>query len=405
MTGQPDFIILALPRWDAVYSSGTYSTAKALANGGRVFYIDHPFTLKDFVTKFTAPEIRRRLKALLFGRDIYTKVPGLPETFTAVTPRLMLPVNVLPEGRLYDFLSRVNDRILYATVRRIIRDFGVTSFVYLNSYDPCYGLHFPASFRPSLTVYKTSDDISQAPYTARHGVRTENEMIRRAGLTLATSKHLTALKTGISPSVRYLPNAADTELFRRAGTEALPRPAELRSISTKIIGYMGALSTRLDYELLKKTAEYHADKTLVLVGSKDNADYRPVGLEDMPNVVFTGARRLDELPAYLACFDCAIIPFECSVLTKSIYPLKLNEYLSGGKPVVMTDFADVSEFESVVAIARSHDEFIRRIDEEIASDSPSKRSDRMAAASSHNWQARATELLAMIREASNLEAA
>ena len=49
--------------------------------------------------------------------------------------------------------------------------------------------------------------------------------------------------------------------------------------------------------------------------------------------------------------DAAVIPFVHSPQTRAIYPLKLNEYLAAGLPVVATPFADMSGFEDLVRLA------------------------------------------------------
>ncbi len=387
-----DFIIFALPRWDAIYSSGTYSTAKELARSNRVFYIDHPFTYKDFKNRKNENELVIRKEALTKGKNIFRKVEGAPELFTAVTTPLMTPINFLPDGFIYNFFYGRNDRKVYKTIERIINEHNVKNFIFMNSYDPFYCNTFPDSFKPLLNIYKTSDDISQAEYTARHGVRLENEQAKKADLVIATSIELTKKMLIQNQNSEFFPNAANVELFSTALFEDLPKPKELEGIKTKIIGYSGALSTRLDYELFKKTAEYHKDKTLVLLGSKDNPDYRKVGLEEMDNVVFCGSMKLEKLPAYLKYFDCAIIPFEKTLLTKSIYPLKLNEYLAAGCPVVVTDFAPLPEFESVISIAKNDDEFVRLIDEEIKNDTKDKKLERNKLASGNSWSARVEQL-------------
>lgn len=393
-----DFIIFALPRWDAIYSSGTYSTAKEIARNNRVFYIDHPFTYKDYKTGKHTKDIIIRKEALTKRKNIFRKVEGVPELFTAVTPPLMYPINFLPEGFIYNFMYKLNDRKLYKTIKRILIEYNVNNFIYINSYDPFYCNTFPETFKPLLNIYKTSDDISQAEYTARHGVRLENEQAKKADLVLATSRELTKKMLAQNLNSVFFPNAANVELFSTALFEDLPKPRELEGIKTKIIGYSGALSTRLDYELFKKIAEYHKDKTLVLIGSKDNPYYRKVGLEEMDNVVFCGSMKLEKLPSYLKYFDCAIIPFEKSLLTKSIYPLKLNEYLAAGCPVVVTDFAPLPEFESVISIAKDSDEFVRLIDEEINTDNKEKKLARNRLASENSWSSRVEQLWVLISE-------
>lgn len=393
-----DIIFFARPRWDAIYSSGTFYTAKILSKTNRVFYIDHPYTYREYINIIRPQEKKFRKNALIHGKDIYTKVEGLPDNFTAVTPQLTFPINFLPPGFLYNYFYKLNDKIVYRVIKRIISDFNVKNYIYINSFDPYYGLTFPSDFKPDIFIYKTSDDISQEVYTARHGTRLENEMIKRADIVLATSMELKKLKSELSDYVEYLPNSADVDLFKKAHHEDLTKPVELRDIKTKVIGYMGALSTRLDYQLFRKVAEFHKDKTLVLVGSKDNEDYQYVGLEEMKNVVFTGPKKIEELPAYLKYFDCTIIPFEISRLTKSIYPLKLNEYLAGGKPVVMTNFTDLDEFKDVTYIAKDHDEFLKLIDIAIEDDSKEKCEERISVASGNSWDIRVERLKNIVNE-------
>jgi glycosyltransferase involved in cell wall biosynthesis len=113
-------------------------------------------------------------------------------------------------------------------------------------------------------------------------------------------------------------------------------------------------------------AEKHSDKLLLMVGPRSTDDYKSVGLHLLPNVKFTGAKDISELPNYLQHCDCAIIPFEYSILTKSIYPLKINEYLIAGKPVVATAFSeDIKSFKEVIYIAEEEEEFLEKIDQAI----------------------------------------
>jgi UDP-galactopyranose mutase len=66
--------------------------------------------------------------------------------------------------------------------------------------------------------------------------------------------------------------------------------------------------------------------------------------EDLPraaNIHWLGGRDYAELPAYLAHWNVALMPFALNEATRFISPTKAPEYLAGGKPVVSTPVADV----------------------------------------------------------------
>jgi hypothetical protein len=59
----------------------------------------------------------------------------------------------------------------------------------------------------------------------------------------------------------------------------------------------------------------------------------------------------------LAKYDLGIIPYKMNEVNRNIYPLKINEYLAVGVPVVMTAFADLTDFKSTVKAASSREFF------------------------------------------------
>ncbi|OWY21696.1 hypothetical protein C7N43_09070 [Sphingobacteriales bacterium UPWRP_1] len=394
-----DFIILSMCRWDDVYSSTIYSLARELSTNYRVFYIDHPFTLKDVALNFGAARIKMRKDALLKGKNPYRKIDGLPHNFTAVTPPYTWPVNFLPEGRLYNWLSEINEATVWNTIRQTIADFSISDFVFINSFDPFYCRKFPSDIQPLLTIYQSTDDITQEKYIARHGVRLEREALDNAQLCLATSRELCKKLSTQITQVQYLPNAANFSLFNRAATQSFEMPEELKAVNPnrnrKIIGYVGDLShLRIDFELLLKTAQIHPDKLLVFVGKKQCSE---IELPALPNMVFIEPKPLEQLPAYLHFFDCCIIPFECNTLTRSIYPLKINEYLAAGKPVVSTAFSDeIRQFMSVANITHSHRQFVQSIQEAIDTDSALLQQHRIETARNNSWPVRTQQLLQLI---------
>jgi teichuronic acid biosynthesis glycosyltransferase TuaH len=392
-----DIIILALPRWDGLYSSTAYSLARELSKHTRVFYIDNPFTWKDFIKGRKSQQIQRRKKALLKGEGSFCHPdPNLPSLFAA-TPRLVVPVNWLPKGRVYDWISRKNDEKVFQVIKKIIDEFSVTKFVFINSFNPLFGRFFPEWFRPSLFVYQTVDDIKRSQYIQKHGSYLEERMASQADIVLATSRELVKLKSAHAKEVILLPNAADVDLFKTALAPG-PVPLELQSIpeTAKVVFYMGNICHRIDYEILVRIA-MRTTHFLVLVGPCTADTYREVGLDRLHNVILTGQKRMDELPAYVRRADVCIIPFLCNQLTKSIYPLKINEYLSAGKPVVTTKFSeDIATFADVASVCSTTEDFLTQIEVELATDTAEKQRTRVQYASGNNWRARAQELFNII---------
>lgn len=390
MLKDSDLIIFSLSRWDAPYSSPSFSLAKEFAKHNRVFYIDHPFSLKDFLANYNKPAVQNRKDALLWGKNIYTKSEKFPEGLTMVSPRVTLPINFLPEGALYNYLSRINDKIIFDVIRQIIRDFDVGKFIFFNAFDPYFCRDFPADIKPLKKVYQSMDDLTQVPYTAKHGTRLEADIIKKFDITLTTSRELRRLKLKHSDQVYLHPNAADFSSFSRALSEKFPLPEELRRAEgKKIIGYTGNIESRIDYQLLKAVIEYHPDKIIAMVGPVTTPEHKTIGLTEYPNVIMTGPKKIDQLPAYLQYFDCALIPFKKNTLTRSIYPLKINEYLAAGRAVVATDFSeDIQSFQDVIYIGRDSGEFVQLIDQAIQDNNPERVKARTEVANTNTWTAR-----------------
>lgn len=369
-----DIVCFSLSRWSAPISSPAVALAKELSKHHRVFFIEHPYSIKDVIKE-------RRLPATHTNGNV-----------SVITPPVVYPINFLPEGKMYNHFSELNSNILIKTLREVIIRNNITKYVFINFFDPFFLRSIPADIRPERFVYQCMDDLSQVKYTRRHGVRLEEEIIRSSDLVLCTSRELTNLKSAISPDVHFHPNAADFDLFHKAVTHEYPKPADLKFGNKKIIGFTGSIEYRTDFELLKNVAAYHKDKILFLLGPVSGEEHHETGIDKLPNVIFGGARLLEELPPYLQHFDCCIIPYKINTLTASIYPLKINEYLAAGKPVVATHFSeDIYLFREIAWVVDSHDEFIRAIDEAIEDNDVDRKLRRIQAASMNTWQKRVEE--------------
>ena len=364
----------------------------------RVFLIDNPFTWKDYFRRKHTKPILQRKEALLKGKNSYRVLTE--NCLIAVTPRLMIPINWLPRGRMYNAFSAINEFIFSRCMQKLLQDYTISDFVYVNSFLPLYFKRLPPFFNPKLFIYQTVDDINHAKYLNKHGYYLENEMIRRADVTFTTSTHLYELKKKVANSIYIIPNAADISLFGTAYQNQLVVPSELREEKRKVIIYVGnTVAERTDFGILRTILVDHPNKLLLMIGPYDRVTAEKSGILTFPNIHFLGAKPIQDVPAYLQHSHCAIIPFQCNALTKSIYPLKINEYLATGVPVVTTSFSeDIISFSNIY-LASGPNEFSSMVGKAIDEDSADRKKARVAEVAHNSWQERADRFLEIVLRA------
>lgn len=389
----PDIIIFTLFRADNPYSSISIRLAKCWAKECRVFYVNPPLTYKDLWTMRHDPAMKSRMQQAILGKTQYEHYDEIPDNFISVIPPAIFPINWMEEGLVYNwFWKRFNNQIIN-TLRQVIQDHQIKDFIFFNCFNPYFAQELPADIAPLLHIYHCIDDISQEPYTARHGARLEKEAVVKADVVTVTAHQLRRIYEKDNPHIHILHNAVDIATFRRSFERKLERPVEFANKKNKIIGFTGNLDhVRIDYPLLKSVALAHPDKTVVLVGPINSREIYDLGIDKLPNVILTGSKPHEELPAYLQHFDCALIPFLCNKLTESIYPLKINEYLAAGKAVISTSFSeDIKSFEDYIYLAKDQDDFLQLIDVAIAENDTRLVEARIAVALKNTWEARVEE--------------
>jgi glycosyltransferase involved in cell wall biosynthesis len=112
-------------------------------------------------------------------------------------------------------------------------------------------------------------------------------------------------------------------------------------------------------------------------------------LSGYPNVKFMPPVKPNEVPGLLQKCDVGLIPYICNEYSKNIYPLKINEYLSVGVPVVLTSFADLPEFNEIVSFTTGKESFCEAIVRAIESDNLENIMKRIQFAEMNSWENRA----------------
>ena len=175
----------------------------------------------------------------------------------------------------------------------------------------------------------------------------------------ATSRHC---------NIHAFPSSVDVDHFMQARYD-VPDPEDQAEIPRPRVGFYGVIDERMDLALIDGLAAARPDLALVMIGPIVKID--PATLPRRPDLYWIGPRSYEQLPAYLAGWDVALLPFARNASTRFISPTKTPEYLAAGRPVVSTSIADVVTpygRDGLVWIADTPDEVSAAIDEARASD-------------------------------------
>ncbi len=199
-------------------------------------------------------------------------------------------------------------------------------------------LQFSDHLCPTVTVYDCMDELSAFQGAPPELLREEQRLFARADVVFAGGASLYASKRTQHANVHLFPSSIDHAHFR-AARGPLDDPADQAEVPHPRIGFYGVLDERLDRDVLSDLAALHPEWHFVLVGPV--AKIEEADLPHAANLHYLGKKDYAELPAYLANWDVAMLPFARNRSTQFISPTKTPEYLAGGKPVVSTPIQDV----------------------------------------------------------------
>jgi UDP-galactopyranose mutase len=219
-------------------------------------------------------------------------------------------------------------------------------------------LPFTEHLPHELVVYDCMDELSAfrgAPPTL---VEQEQRLLQRADVVFTGGWTLYEAKREHHPNVHGMPSSVDVAHFARARTAAAD-PPDQAALPRPRLGFFGVIDERLDVELLAGVADLRPEWQLVMIGPVVKVD--PADLPRRPNIHWLGGRGYAELPAYIAGWDVAMLPFARNESTRFISPTKTPEYLAAGRPVVSTSIRDVVRpygEQGLVRIADTPAEFV-----------------------------------------------
>jgi UDP-galactopyranose mutase len=225
---------------------------------------------------------------------------------------------------------------------------------------------FAGDLPAETVVYDCMDELSAFRFADPLLVEREAALLARADVVFTGGYSIYEAKRASHRDIHPFPSAVDTAHFA-AARGALATPADQAPIAGPRLGFYGVIDERIDLALIDAVAAARPDWSIVMIGPVVKID--PAELPRRANIHWLGGRGYGELPAYLAGWNVALMPFAINEATRFISPTKTPEYLAAGRPVVSTPIVDVirhyGDIEGV-AIAGDTDAFIAACEKALA---------------------------------------
>ena len=382
----PDIIIVSVTPWEGNYLKSTVELAKECSVRNRVWFMDYQFTWKDLIAGVTGKNRTIPWKRML-GLKKRTRVVRVYDDGGEVivyTPWPIIPAFWVKHYRLFAWLNRINQYLVLKPFRRMLRRSTARPAVIMSALNPFMGLGVKRYFPDQPHVYYCFDEIRAAHWLKIFGGQAEKRLLPQVEGAVFTSDYLQRIKGEMVTNATVIKNGVHFDAFvkhrRKAGRNQPPR-----------VGYLGSIDDRFDIDLIEEVIKRMPELAFHFVGRVVWQEV-PNRLTKYDHVKFFPPVAAEEVPPIMGSMDIGIIPYIKNDFTKAVYPLKVNEYLSVGLPVIMTSFADLPDFKGVVHLADDPDTFIQCIRSILAGDNEKKIEERLAFAAANSWKSRAEDL-------------
>lgn len=377
-----NIICISQTTWHGEFTKSTVQLLSLLAEKNTIVFVEYPFTIKDVVMSLLGKQKAQVARMLGLKNRIKNEITDTGAVVKHLVMPPVLPVDFISNESVFKKIFSINTYIYRTQLRKTIKKLKLVDPIIITAYNPMYGLPMINKLNEYLNIYYCYDGMD----TQRHKSRIyniEKQFCKKVDSIITTSDYLNAEKKKLNPRSYVVKNGVDFKLFA---------PHSKKSISStetvKRVGYIGTLDFRFDIDTMEYAIKELPEVLFEFTGYLLNNEIRE-RLSTYKNVAFFTSVKAHEVPKLLAKYDLGIIPYKMNEVNRNIYPLKINEYLAVGVPVVMTAFADLTDFKSTVKAASSREFFKAFIEEELKNDSNQLIQKRIEFAKLNSWENRA----------------
>jgi glycosyltransferase involved in cell wall biosynthesis len=332
-------------------------------------------------------------------KDVCATLYRVARGIENVNPSMFQLTPLVIPGAGDRLLGRLHQRMLRAQIRRAIRVVNrKPKPIQVWTFAPDVP-YLVRAFGEECFLYYCVDEYTRFSGFDADGIAAfENELIDRADVVITSSEPLWHSRRPRRPDAVLVRHGVDYEHFAAAWRSPPPCPPDLEHVPQPIFGFFGLIHHWVDVDLLCEVARLRPGYSFVLIGEcKVNVSR----LRRLRNVFLLGRRPYEELPAYCAAFDAAMLLFARSPMTPFINPIKLYEYLAAGLPIVSTPLPEAERLSAPIIVADSPERFAEACDHALAAYDRSSRELISRLVAGETWASKVESLSRIISKRLN----
>ena len=351
-----DIIYISSIEWNFLWQPHQEIALRLARAGNRILYIENTGVRSPGLGD--AGRVFARLKSWMGS----LKSRGVREVAAGVY--VCSPLILPPFGT--GVRKFINRHFLLPLIRRVFRKLDMRDVIiwsYLPT-DTVLDLIKLLRTRSGATIYYCMADFPQLTPDSAQIAGTESLLVEQSDLVFANCTTISKRLSERGKPVHVFPPGVDLDAFPFSDPHGPQPELKIETLKHPVIGYIGGLHRHVDFDLIVKMANARPDWSWVFVGPLQASTEK---LEGCRNVYLEGAKPHEELATYLQRFDVCIVPYLRSAYTETVVPVKVNEYLAAGKPVVSTDLPTISEFNErhhiLFTTKNTSDDFLKGIEQ------------------------------------------
>lgn len=389
-----DFIITGLQSWDIPIGSNAIDIAREIAKNNRVLYVNSPLDQMTILRNKPTPETKQRLEVYRKQKEGLRKITD--NLWVLDFPFSVWSVNGFPDGFIFDFFNRLNNKKIFSYVRKVAAELNFKNYIHFIDNDIYRSFYSKEFLKPVHSVYYRRDNLQPFAYWKKHVQRLEPLLIKKSDLVVCNSPQLANFARPYNPKSFDIGQGVDLSAY--STEQAFSVPDDVAPIPIPRIGYIGDInSLRLDPDLLCELAKSRPDYSFVMIGREDKI-FAAHELHSLKNVYFLGSIPKNMVPAYMSTLDVCLNPQAVNEITIGNYPRKVDEYLALGKPVVATKTDTMELFREHTYLCTNVKEYQEAVDQALKDTSEEKFRQRIRFARSHSWENNVNNIYSQIQE-------